>query len=67
MEADFGDHDVERKVSIPVDLEGQVAGVDGQIQLFDLIVVQFFVVRILDTIDGTYESFLWKRVQTRWL
>jgi hypothetical protein len=39
MEADFGDHQVERKILIPVDLEGQVCGIDGLVQFFQLIVV----------------------------
>lgn len=63
MQADLRDHDVERKISIPVYLEGQVRGIDWLIQLFYLMVVQLFV-GIFEVINGTYTSFLQERIIT---
>lgn len=60
MEADFRDSDVEREIGIPVYLEGQVCGVDWLIQLFYLVVVQFFI-RVFKAIRGAYEPFLQER------
>lgn len=60
MEADFRDGDVEREIGIPVYLKGQVCGVDRLIQLFYLVVVQFFI-RVFKAIGGAYEPFLQER------
>ena len=46
VEVDFRDHNVERKISIPVYLERQVFGIDGLIQLFNLIIVQLFIMKL---------------------
>ena len=61
MEVDFRDHDVDRKISVPVYLEGQVCGIDGLIQFFYIIIVQLFV-RIFKAINSTYISFLQERI-----
>lgn len=61
VEVDFRDHNVERKISIPVYLERQVFGIDGLIQLFNLIIVQLFI-RIFKAINSTYKSFLQERI-----
>lgn len=62
MQADLRDHHVERKIGIPVYLEGQVAGVDWLVQLFYLIVVQL-IVRIFKAIIGAYEPFLQEKTR----
>lgn len=61
MQADFWDHNVDGKISIPVDLEGQVCKIDWLIQFFNLMAVQL-ILRIFKAINGTYKSFLQNRI-----
>lgn len=60
MQFNSRDRNVERKISIPVYLEGQVFGIDWLVQFFYLIVVQLFI-RIFQAINGAYKSFLQER------
>lgn len=61
MQFNFRDQNVERKIGIPVYLEGQVCGIYWLVQFFYLIVVQLFI-GIFEAINGAYKPFLQERI-----
>lgn len=61
MQFNFRDRNVERKISIPVYVEGQVCGIDWLVQFFYLVVVQLLI-GIFQAINGAYKSFLQERI-----